>query len=93
MTVKVHVFVDGARLRTGGSTRGPDNVIKKIDSGRYEALYQCTGQDVTEGGHSNHWWVKIVAGHDQGWVSAVLVAGGDDNEPIRDVPRRPTVFD
>jgi hypothetical protein len=92
MTVKVHVFNSGTNLRRGGSTRGPNNVIRPINAGHYEALHQCAGQDVTESGHSNHWWVKIVAGGDQGWVSAVRIAGGDDNEPIKDVPQRPTVF-
>ena len=92
MTVKVHVFNSGTNLRRGGSTRGPNNVIKKINSGEYEALYQCAGQDVTENGFSNHWWVKIVAGADQGWVSAVLISGGRNNEPIDRVEQRPTVF-
>jgi len=70
--MKVKVYADNAALRRGGSTRGPNNIIKRIGSGEYEALYQCAGQDVSEGGYSNYWWVKIVAGADQGWVSAVL---------------------
>jgi len=47
---------------------------------------------VSEGGYSNYWWVKIVAGGDQGWVSAVLITGGNDNQPITGVDPRPTVF-
>jgi len=45
-----------------------------------------------EGGYSDYWWVKIVAGADQGWVSAVLITGGNNNQPITGVDPRPTVF-
>lgn len=96
----VRVLADGAhnpRLRTGGSTKGPDNLIATIPPGEYPALYQCAGERVTEAGHSNFWWVKIVAGSEDeplvGWVSAVLVAGGNDDGPIPLVPQRPTVFE
>jgi hypothetical protein len=92
MTTKVHVYAENTRLRTGGSKRGPDNVIKKIQPGEYEALYQCTGQDITENGHSNYWWVKIKAGSDEGWVSAVLITQGGENQPIPGVDERATVF-
>ena len=90
--MKVKVYADNVALRRGGSTRGPGNIIKRIGSGEYEALYQCAGQDVSEGGYSNYWWVKIVAGGDQGWVSAVLITGGNDNQPVTGVDPRPTVF-
>ena len=92
MTTKVTVYQEGARLRRGGSRRGPDNVIKTIHKGEYEALYQCTGQDVTENGHSNWWWVKIKAGGDEGWVSATLITQGGENKPVPGVEERPTVF-
>jgi hypothetical protein len=91
MTVKVHVR-PGTNLRRGGVTRDPNNVIKVIGDGRYEALYQCPGQDVTEGDYVNFWWVKIIAGNDQGWVSAVRITTGGNNEPIPGVAARPTVF-
>jgi hypothetical protein len=92
MTVKVHVFKPGTNLRKGGVTRDPNNVIKVIGAGHYEALYQCPGQDVKEGDDVNFWWVKIVAGNDQGWVSAVRIATGGNNQPIPGVGQRPTVF-
>jgi hypothetical protein len=92
MAIKVHVFNNGTNLRTGGSTRGPNNIITQINAGHYEALYQCPGQDVSEGGHRNFWWVKIVAGNHRGWVSAVRIATGDDDKPIPGVEERRTEF-
>jgi hypothetical protein len=76
---------------------GPDNVIATIPPGEYPAPYECAGEEVKEAGHFNFWWVKIVAGSEEdplvGWVPAVLVAGGDDDEPIPGVPQRPTEFE
>jgi hypothetical protein len=92
MTVKVHVFKPGTNLRRGGATRGPNNVIKVIGIGHYEALYQSPGQDVKEGDDVNFWWVKIIAGADQGWVSAVRIATGGNNQPIPGVEQRPAVY-
>ena len=92
MSVKVNVFKNGTNLRRGGSTRGPDNVISVINAGNFEALYQCAGQDVTEGSNFNFWWVKIVVGSQQGWVSAVRIATGGNNDPIPGVEQRPTQF-
>ena len=92
MTVKVNVFKNGTNLRSGGSTQGPNNVIAVINAGTYEALYQCAGGNVTEGSNVNFWWVKIVAGSQQGWVSAVRIATGGNNEPIPGVEQRRTVF-
>ena len=41
----VKVFKPGTNLRTGGSTRGPNNVIKVLhDPREYEALEQCAGR-------------------------------------------------
>jgi hypothetical protein len=87
----VKVIVD-AHLRKGGATRGPDNVIEKIPAGEYPAFYQCAGEEVEEGGHTNFWWVKVAHGTKRGWVSATLIKGGHDDGPIPDVPHRPTIF-
>ena len=92
MTVKVHVFKPRTNLRRGGIVSGPNNVIKVIGVGQYEALYQCVGERVTEGNDTNVWWVKIVAGSDHGWVSAVRISVGGDNDPIPGVETRPTAF-
>jgi hypothetical protein len=36
--------------------------------------------------------VKIIAGNDQGWVSAVRIATGGNDQPIPGVEERPTAF-
>ena len=44
-------------------------------------------------GPKNFWWVLIETGQNSvGWVSAVLIDEGGDNESIKDVPIVPTVF-
>jgi len=90
----VKVFKPGTNLRTGGSTRGPNNVIKVLhDPREYEALEQCAGQDVSEGADFNFWWVRIRVSDDvTGWVSAVRIQGGGNDEPIDGVPQRSTRF-
>lgn len=88
----VHLFKAQTNLRTGCSTRGPDNLIAKLPPGDYKPLHQCTGQDVSEGGDKNFWWVKIqTTNHGAGWVSAINISIGGDNEPIPGVEQRPTV--
>jgi hypothetical protein len=95
MGEKVNVFKDGTNLRAGGYRArpgDPDNVLKVISAGFYEALYQCAGQDVTEGDDKNYWWVKIVAGDKRGWVSAVRIKTGVNDKPIPGVEVRRTEF-
>lgn len=91
------VVIADAHLRTGGATRGLDNIIETIPAGEYPAFYQCAGEEVFESGHTNFWWVKIAAGpggtEPWGWVSATLIKGGADNGPILDVPPHRTIFD
>jgi hypothetical protein len=86
MSEKVHVFKDGTNLRQGGYIRrkdsDPDNVIAVIPSGFYQAHYQCGGSDVKESNGLNG----------DGWVSAVRIATGGDNEPIPGVETRATAF-
>jgi hypothetical protein len=94
----VYVYENGTNVRMGGAiprkdTDDPDNVVAVINKGHYRALYQCAGQDWTEGNYSNYWWVKIeYAPGKQGWVSAVRIQGGDNDQPIKNVDLRPTAF-
>jgi hypothetical protein len=91
---KVPIVQGGGRVRSGGSTMGdPDNVAGSVGSEDIvTALVQCAGQDV-DLGPKNFWWVLIETGEDSvGWVSAVLIDEGADNQPIKDVPIAPTVF-
>ncbi len=83
----VHVFKNGTNLRLAGLLEN-DNIIAVVNAGTYEALHQCVGDKVTEGNDTNTWWVKIVAGNLQGWVSAVRIQEGGNNEPIPGVQTR-----
>jgi hypothetical protein len=98
---KVYVYEDLTTVRAGGAiprvADDPDNVVGSVDEGWYTAFYQCPGQDVREKhGHdtyTNYWWVKIEFGHhQQGWVSAVRLKGGDNDKPQPGVPTRRTEF-
>lgn len=92
---KVHVFKPQTNLRRGGSTRGPNNVIAVIGIGFYTALEQCAGEDVVDGDDRNYWWVEIDTGTERGWVSAVRIKEGGNNEQVPTdppIPALPTVF-
>ena len=84
----------GGKVRRGGSTLGDqDNAVGHVGGGDIvTALVQCAGEKV-DIGPKNFWWVLIETGPDSvGWVSAVLIDEGGDNEPIDEVPIAPTVF-
>ncbi len=83
----------GTNLRRGVSVLGPSNIIgAPLPAGSYAALGQCAGGSVLEGNVVNFWWVKIsTSTHGAGWVSAVRVLEGGNNEPIAGVPELPTV--
>ena len=81
-----------AHLRRGVSHVNPvDNVIAILPEGPYAAEVQCTGESVTEAGATNNWWVRITANGQTGWISAVTVLEGGDNEPIPGVENVATV--
>lgn len=82
----------GTNLRRGVSVLGPNNIIgAALPAGSYTALGQCAGGSVTEGNAVNFWWVKISSAHGDGWVSAVRVLEGGNNQPIAGVAELPTV--
>lgn len=86
----------GTNLRWGGSTEGDvdaPNVIGTLRAGDYTALVQCAGQDVTEGADSNYWWVLLDTYLGRGWVSAVRILEGGNDEPIKNVTTAVTVYD
>lgn len=91
---KVPVVPGGGKVRNGGSTMGdPDNVIGHVGGGDIvTTVVQCAGEQV-DLGPKNFWWVLIETANGLGWVSAVLIDEGDDNQPIDGVPIAPTVFD
>lgn len=83
----------GTTLRLGGSTKGDQdepNVISPpegLPKHDYLAYVQCAGQDVDVKnalGHRvfNYWWVLIETPFGRGWVSAVRIAEGGNNDKI-----------
>jgi hypothetical protein len=66
-----------------------DNIIAVTDVDKYEALHQCRGDYYEEGNQSNVWWVKIDLGDGVGgWVHAVRILEGGDDEPIPGVHKQ-----
>jgi hypothetical protein len=90
---KIQLVPGGGRIRRGGSTKSdPDNTVTTVEGNTCPALVQCAGQDVSIGGAKNFWWVLIDTPEGQGWISAVLIDEGGNDEPIEGVPIAPTVF-
>jgi hypothetical protein len=80
------------RLRRGVSTKGIPNLVATLPAGNYPAYEQCAGEEVVlDNGARNFWWVRIAALGFTGWVSAVAVLEGGNDQPIPNVPQVPTV--
>lgn len=88
----------GTNLRRGTSTKsdpGEDNImglpLRKDD---YLALVQCAAQDVKpDKATFNYWWVLIDTPQGRGWVSAVRITEGDNNQAITGVNKAVTVYE
>ncbi|MBN0048403.1 hypothetical protein JS756_30735 [Streptomyces actuosus] len=50
------------------------------------ACCQALGDRVVDGPYENAYWVEIAAHGQVGWISAVYVRGGADNQPVPGVP-------
>ncbi|GAA1837813.1 hypothetical protein GCM10009836_15710 [Pseudonocardia ailaonensis] len=93
-TVTVHVINANTAIRTGGSTRGPDNKVGELQPGPVEAIHQATGQDITQASGKNFWWVRvrIPQSDGTGWVSVTNLQEGPENQPVPGLPEVPTTF-
>jgi hypothetical protein len=90
-TVTVPVGAN-THLRRGVSTRGVPNLLATLPAGDYPAYEQCAGEEVVlANGARNFWWVRIAAAGFTGWVSAVAILEGKNDEAIDNVPQVPTV--
>ena len=80
---------DGTNIRLAGVLNA-DNIIGVTDAekrNKYTALQQCKGAYYEEGNQSNVWWVEIDLGNGVGgWVHAVRISEGGDDQPIPGVP-------
>ena len=89
---KVTLFRPGTNVRRTGEIRD-DNIVWNIaEAGsKFEALHQSEGDYVKEptghgGYYTNTWWVKIkVTEYIEGWVSAVRIHEGGNDESVPDV--------
>ncbi|MEU7818688.1 hypothetical protein [Pseudonocardia sp. NPDC049154] len=65
-----------------------------LQKGPVQALYQCTGEEVSQPTGKNFWWVKVLIPQSDGagWVSATNIKESGENLPVKDVPKRPTTF-
>ena len=46
------------------------------------AFCQRQSTEVVDGHYRNNWWVQVNAGGPIGWISAVYVRGGDNDQPV-----------
>ncbi|KOT88542.1 hypothetical protein ADK86_32185 [Streptomyces sp. NRRL F-5755] len=58
-----------------------ERVLGKVGPGNVSAHCQNTGEQVTYGRYTNHWWTYITA-HGGGWINNVFIRGGNNNEPV-----------
>jgi hypothetical protein len=92
MSVKVKVWADGVHVRKGVShLSDPANSIGTINSDEYTAIKQCAGGQVDEDGYRNFWWVQLDTPVGRGWVSAVYISTGGNQQPIPTVSKAATV--
>jgi len=67
-------------------------VIGVINAGEYLAFVQCAGEEVEERPYKNNWWVLLDTPVGKGWVSAVRIKTGRNDQPIPGVSTAATIF-
>ncbi|MFJ9817354.1 hypothetical protein ACIRU3_19170 [Streptomyces sp. NPDC101151] len=84
----VYVWATGVNVRACPQVSAECPPISGAQIGRrwVTAFCQRTGGEVTDGPYRNNWWVQVNAGGPIGWISAVYVRGGDNDEPVPGVP-------
>ncbi|MFJ6742719.1 hypothetical protein ACIQOU_27985 [Streptomyces sp. NPDC091279] len=69
--------VSSACAPNGGARLGRQYVV---------AYCQALGGRVVDGPYENAYWVEVAVNGQVGWISAVYVRGGDNNQPIPGIP-------
>ena len=84
----VYVWATNVNVRVCPETSSACPPISGAQIGRrwVTAFCQTTGSEVVDGPYRNNWWVQVNAGGPIGWISAVYVRGGNNDEPIPSVP-------
>lgn len=84
----VYVWATGVNVRVCPEVSAACPPISGAQIGKrwVTAFCQRTGSEVADGPYRNNWWVQVDAGGPIGWVSAVYVRGGNNDEPIPGLP-------
>ncbi|MFE9449931.1 hypothetical protein [Streptomyces sp. NPDC006739] len=84
----VYVWATGVNVRDCPQVSADCPPISGAQIGRrwVTAFCQRTGSEVTDGPYRNDWWVQVNAGGPIGWISAVYVRGGDNDQPVPALP-------
>ncbi|WP_432168972.1 hypothetical protein [Streptomyces sp. 1222.5] len=84
----VYVWATGVNVRACPQVSSACPPISHAQIGKrwVTAFCQRTGSEVTDGPYRNNWWVQADAGGPIGWISAVYVRGGGNDEPVPGLP-------
>ncbi|MDX3453162.1 peptidase M23 [Streptomyces sp. ME02-8801-2C] len=81
---QVYVWATGVNVRACPETSAACPPISGAQIGRryVTAFCQRQGSAVVDGPYRNNWWVQVNAGGPIGWISAVYIRGGDNDQPV-----------
>ncbi|MER0450022.1 hypothetical protein ABR738_36695 [Streptomyces sp. Edi4] len=81
---QVYVWATGVNVRECAGTSASCPPIGHAQIGKRWVTAYCQRQstEVVDGPYRNNWWVQVNAGGPIGWISAVYVRGGDNDQPV-----------
>ncbi len=85
---QVYVWATGVNVRACPETSAacPPIAGAQIGKRKVTAYCQRQGSQVVDGPYRNNWWVQVNAGGPIGWISAVYVSTGENDQPVPGVP-------
>ncbi|MYR58092.1 hypothetical protein GTY54_18265 [Streptomyces sp. SID625] len=81
---QLYVWATGVNVRECAGVSAGCPPIKYAQIGKRWVTAYCQRQssEVVDGPYRNNWWVQVNAGGPIGWISAVYVRGGDNDQPV-----------
>ncbi|MFJ2610503.1 hypothetical protein ACIQOU_27960 [Streptomyces sp. NPDC091279] len=81
---QVYVWATGVNVRPCPeiSADCPPYAHSQIGKRWVTAFCQRTGTQVVDGPYRNNWWVQVNAGGPIGWINAVYIRSGSNDQPI-----------
>ncbi|MFJ9774448.1 hypothetical protein ACIRVF_24965 [Kitasatospora sp. NPDC101157] len=81
---RLYVWATNVNVRACAGTSASCPPIEGAQIGRRWVTAFCQRQstEVVDGPYRNDWWVQVDAGGPVGWISAVYVRGGDNDQPV-----------